>query len=327
MNSRWLCVLAAVVAACNGGSSAGGSSSSNGASGSENTVRTTVEDSGVAAETPSAADAGAVAPTVAARLTGVPERLGEGVGVIMASSAGGVVRMTREGAPAVDLRDGERVRIVTEAPGMGETDQTVVVEVRSMRGSVSNGSVITEESLHRSSDGRWAVVHLIESCGDFCHARLTLLGPEGVRRSLCGAELCAGPAVTVVYSPDGTTVAASSVDLRVAALEATTTRTVDGFVSPVYTPQGRLFARKTAETDDGVYEIVATGEPRRVYAAPGRPPRRAPDAGDSAPSAPVLEQNGTVLCASFARGTAARIARASLEGRAVAGAQPCAASR
>lgn len=244
--------------------------------------------------------------------------------MILAGILGGGVQMRREGASAVELRDGERVRVVQEAGGMSADSQVVEVEVRAMRGEVANGSVVTESSLRRSADGRWAVFHAIESCGDFCHARLTLLGPEGVRRSLCGEDLCAGPELSVSFSADGSSVAVSSVDLRVATVRDGTTRTIEGFASAVYTPQGRLFARKTSQTDDGVYEIVVSGEPRRVFAARGRPPRRDPELPPSPPITPVLEGDGTVLCAQFERGRAMIVARATLDGRAVAGAQPCA---
>jgi hypothetical protein len=95
----------------------------------------------------------------------------------------------------------------------------------------------------------------------------------------------------------------------------------------VYTPQGRLFARSLSETDDGVYEVVAAGDPRRVVTAPGRPPRQPADVPRSPLTPPVLEQNGTVLCADFSRGRAVRIVRVTLDGRAVAGTQRCAVTR
>lgn len=327
MKSTWFIVAAALAAACNNNSN-NGSSSGNSALATSAPGGASVADSGVApGVAQSAADAGAAAVVAPARLSGVPSRLAEGEGVIMAATAGGVVRMTREGAPAVELRDGERVRVVTTAPGMGESEQNVEVEVRSMRGSVPNTAVITEESLRRSSDGRWAIVHAIESCGDFCHAQLILLGPEGARRSLCGNEPCAGPELVVAFNADGSAVAVGSDDLRVTALSDTTTRTISGFGSPVYAPQGRLFVRSLSETDDGVYEVVAAGDPRRVLTAPGRPTRQPADVPRSPPPPVVLEQNGTVLCADFSRGRAARVARATLDGRAVAGAQRCAVTR
>lgn len=167
-------------------------------------------------------------------------------------------------------------------------------------------------------------MHAFGECGDFCHASLTLLGPDGARRSLCGEELCAGPEWTVAFSADGTAVAVGSVDLRVATLSGGAVRALEGFGSPTYAPQGRLFARKLSERNDAVYEIVATGEPRRVFAPRGQPPRRAPDAPASPPSAPVLEADGAVLCASFERGARSVVARATLEGRPSPGAQPCA---
>ncbi|MBL8683904.1 MAG: hypothetical protein JNK05_32330 [Myxococcales bacterium] len=330
MKSTWFIVAAALSAACNGGANSNNSGSSGGGSALTTNAASGASDvdSGVAPVVAQSAADGGAAPVVApARLSGVPSRLAEGEGVIMAASAGGVVRMTREGAPAVELRDGERVRVVTTAPGMGESEQNVEVEVRSMRGSVPNTAVITEESLHRSSDGRWAIVHALESCGDFCHAQLTLLGPDGARRSLCGNEPCAGPELIVAFSPDGSAVAVGSDDLRVTTLSETTTRTVSGFGSPVYAPQGRLFARSLSETDDGVYEVVAAGDPRRVFAAPGRPPRQPADVPRSPLPPAVLEQNGTVLCADFFRGRVGRVVRVTLDGRAVAGTQRCAATR
>lgn len=232
--------------------------------------------------------------------------------------------MQREGAAAIELRDGERVRVIEENVGLDVREQTVEVEARSMRGLVANTAVLTEERLRRSADGRWAVAHVIGECGDFCHANLLLIGPDGARRSLCGEELCAGPEWNVAFSPDGASVAVGSVDLRVATLSGGAVRTVDGYGAPAYAPQGRLFARKLAETDDGVYEIVASGEPRRVFAPRGQPPRRDPNVPSSPPPPPVLEQAGAVLCAEFSRGARSVVARATLEGRASAGTQPCA---
>lgn len=148
MNSRWISVIALALGACaraettasTGATSAGGSQA------------------GIAAPDASAArsDAAVVdaAPAAPARLTGVPATIAAGEAVIIAPSTGATVTMQREGAAAIELHDGERVRVIQENVGLDAREQTVEVEARSMRGLVANTAVLTEERVRRSRDGR-----------------------------------------------------------------------------------------------------------------------------------------------------------------------------
>jgi hypothetical protein len=281
---------------------------------------------------PAALDAGpAVADAAADSALGeattlavVSGPLSAGVGVIFAADPTASVTLTPEqrGVAPIALRDGERVRYLEVDAMMGVEHGTALIEARGVRGRVANGAVITEERLRRSPDGRWAVFSAIESCGDFCHSGLRLLS-LAQRRDLCDAPLCAGPDPIVAWSADGRSLVVDSHGVRVIALGALAVRAVSSVGSPVFSPAGRLFVRGVTE-DDGVFEVTDAPEPRRVFGASGRAAVSTADSEVAPPTQVVFEGDGAVLCAGFLRGRQVRYARASLDGRPVAGRGPCA---
>jgi hypothetical protein len=225
------------------------------------------------------------------------------------------------GAAPLQLRDGERVRYIDNDAQMGNSDGTARIEARGVQGRVPNGAVITEERLRRSPDGRWAVFSTIQSCGDYCHAGLVLLGASA-RRDLCEYEQCAGPEVGVAWSSDGQRLAVGSTQLVIVSLPTQAIRRINGRSSPAFSPDGRLFVRGITE-DDGVFEVTDAAD-RRVFGARGRAQVSTVDAPIGPPLPVVFERGGAVLCATFLRRAQNRTARATLDGRAVSGAGPCA---
>jgi hypothetical protein len=269
-----------------------------------------------------ATDARDAAPSPQAlSIFGAP--LAEGVGLIIGASRGATVTLTPEqsGVAPIDLRDGERVRYLDDDAQMGVDRGTARIEARGVEGRVPNGAVITEERLHRSPDGRWAVFSTIESCGDYCHAGLALLSATE-RRDLCEHELCAGPEIVVAWSADGQRLAVGSHQLTIVSLATQAIRRIEQRSSPAFSRDGRLFVRGITE-DDGVFEVTDAAE-RRVYSARGRARVSTVDVPIGPPTPVVFEQDGAVLCAAFVRRTDVRYARATLEGRSVAGSRPCA---
>jgi hypothetical protein len=322
MNSRSHRSLAFVALTSLSACAAGGASSSA-------AVRATTATTGAAAR--AAPDASVIATDAATDATapslqalsifGAP--LAEGVGVIFSADANATITLTpeRPGAAPIELRDGERVRYVDDDAQMGNSEGTALIEARGVQGRVPNGAVITEGRLRRSPDGRWAIFSTIESCGDYCHAGLVLLS-AGARRDLCEHEQCAGPEIGVAWSADGQRLAIGSEQLVIVSLATQSIRRIEQRSSPAFSRDGRLFVRGITE-DDGVFEVTDAAD-RRVFGARGSARVSTVDVPIGPPAPVVFEQNGAVLCATFVRRAETRTARATLEGRAVSGAGPCA---
>ena len=246
-------------------------------------------------------------------------------GVALAATPDASVTLTSTDAPTTRraIPDGTRVTVREEGYGVGQGDARCEVEVADARGFFPNASVLTEERLHRSADRRWAVFHAVESCGDFCHAQVVLLGASGARRRLCGDEPCEGPEVVVAWRPDGREVAVGGWALRVVSLPSMEPREVpDGFTAPTYGPDGALYARHTGG-DDAVYELPRNGTPRRVLGARGHVPGSTGEGAFLAPMPVTFDHTGTVLCATFFRGRSTLPLRAHPDGRPVVGVGRC----
>ncbi|MFO0561320.1 MAG: hypothetical protein U0269_25100 [Polyangiales bacterium] len=246
-------------------------------------------------------------------------------GIVFAPTPGGAVtlRVIGEGQSTLTLRDGERVRFIEEDSGIGEGSATATVSARGVRGEIPNASLIRENRVHRSGDGRWVFFGAISSCGDFCHSDLWLFGADGTRLKMCAddAPACGGHEHNVVWSPDGRTLVVSSAGLYIADLRSQPrVRAVSMVASPVFSSSGRLFARQIVE-GDAVVEVRSEGDPRVVLRVAGF--RQSAEEGP-APEPPVFESDGAALCAAFSRGNGVRFARATLDGAAVRGTRPCA---
>jgi hypothetical protein len=246
-------------------------------------------------------------------------------GIVLATTPDATVTLTSTDPPITRraIPEGTRVAVRAELHGVGQGDATCEVELAGARGLVPNANVLTEERLHRSADRRWAVFHAVESCGDFCHAQVLLLGASGERLRLCGDTPCEGPEVVVAWRPDGGEVAIGGWGLRVLALPSMAPREVpDGFSAPTYGPDGALYARHSGR-DDAVYELPRNGAPRRVFGARGAVPGVEGEGALPVPTPVTFDRTGTVLCATFFRGRSLRTLRARPDGRPVAGVGPC----
>jgi hypothetical protein len=254
----------------------------------------------VAPATPTITDAGAPVAEAPPAFS-VAEPMPPNVGVIVAEQAGATVALHPEHGPDLALADGERVTYVDDTAGMGEHDTqvgaTATVEARGVRGTVPNARVLTEARLHRAPGGGAAVFAATYLCGDFCHAEMWLLGAAG-RRARITRD--AGPEVVVAWRPDGERVAIGSRGLYVVDVASGRVEAVDGLTAPAYAPDGALFARGARE-DDAVFALADGAAPRRVFAAPGRPPAPVADVPTGDPSPVAFEQEGAVLRATFWR--------------------------
>lgn len=219
--------------------------------------------------------------------------------VILAETPGVRVTMRPESGPALSLADGERVTYVEESTSVGAGDSLATVEARGVRGTVPNARVITEERLHRAPSGGAAVFAAVFFCGDLCHGEVWLLDAAGRRTRITDN---AGPEVVVAWRPDGARVAVGSYGLFVVRPDDARAEPIPDFTAPAYAPDGTLFVRGETERDDGVFELLEGAAPRRVFAAPGRPPRRQPEVPTGDPSPVTFEEGGAVLRASFWRG-------------------------
>jgi hypothetical protein len=219
----------------------------------------------------------------------------------VAEEAGATVALHPETGPDLALADGERVTYVDDTAGIGQHDTqvgaTATVEARGVRGTVPNARLVTEERLHRTPGGGAAVFAAIYLCGDFCHAEVWLLGAAGQRARITRD---AGPELVVAWRPDGERVAIGSRGLYVVDVASGRVEAPEGLTAPAYAPDGALFARGALE-DDAVFALADGAAPRRVFAAPGRPPPPIPDVPTEDPSPVAFEQEGAVLRVTFWR--------------------------
>lgn len=231
------------------------------------------------------------------------------------------LRVIAEGGGTLVVHEGERVRFHDEDSGLGEGVTTATVSVRGVRGTIPNTSLLHENRLHRSPDGRWALFGAIRSCEGVCRSELWVLGANGARLRLCpeDAPACGAAEHRVLWSPNGRTLVVSSGGLHLVDLTDGRVRSVPALVSPVFSPGGRLFARQHGP-GGAVVEVTPVGPLRTVVQLPNEHPSTE---GDVAP-VPVVFEGVDRLCAVFLRGDDVHFRRATLDGTAVRGDQPCA---
>jgi len=225
--------------------------------------------------------------------------LHEGEARVWSEKPAGRVK-AKAGRKTIDLGDGETVKFLDDNGGAGMGEDTVAsIFARNIKMKLPNPQVITEERLHRSPDGRWAVFSALTTCGDFCYAAGWLFGP-GLRLLLSKADF--GTDVVAAWRPDGKEVAVGSRELFLVSLPDAQVIRANDFCAPAYSPDGRLFVRGCGASD-AVFEWVRGGKPRKVLAARGKLPQSDPesptDFGD--PSPVSFEPDGS-LVAEFFRG-------------------------
>ena len=216
----------------------------------------------------------------------------------MAERAGATVPLHPAEGPDVALRDGEAVVFVDDNFGVGGGDAVATVEARGVRGTVPNARVITEARLSRAPVGGAAMFSAVFSCGDFCHGEVWLIGADGARTRVTDQE---GPEVVVAWRPDGAVAAVGGWGLHLVRASDGRAEAMPTFTSPAFASDGALFVRG-ADADDAVFALVEGAAPRRVFAAPGRPPPETPDEPRQTPPPVVFEREGSVLRATFLRG-------------------------
>lgn len=232
--------------------------------------------------------------------------------VVFTERPGETLTLHPEQGADVTLRDGEVVTFVDDVSGVGGGDATSIIEAHGVRGAVPNARVITEARLSRSPDHSRAVFTAIASCGDLCHEELWLFTASGERVRLSDNV---GVDVVVAWRPDSARVAVGDGSVTVVNVADGHSSTVESVTSPAYAPDGALFARGYAPTDDAVYEVTDGAAPRRVFGSAGRPPARRDEEPREMPRPVEFEQDGRVLVAQFQRGARYVTARATRDGR------------
>ena len=227
-------------------------------------------------------------------------------GVVMAERVGATVTLHPDAGPDVALRDGEEVVFLEDNFGVGGGDAVAVIEARGVRGTVPNARVITEARLSRAPVGGAAMFSAVFSCGDFCHGEVWLLGADGARTRVTDQE---GPEVVVAWRPDAAVAAVGGWGLHLVRVSDGRAEAMPSFTSPAFASDGALFVRG-AEDDDAVFVLVEGAAPRRVFAAPGRPPASRADEPRQTPPPVEFEREERVLRARFLRGTRWVTARA-----------------
>jgi hypothetical protein len=197
------------------------------------------------------ADAGSGAGSAAAF---VPPKLDEKQGVIFADKAGGKVQAFADGAVV------EVAEVKDMSVGSEESGEITVKDSAGKPVKLAADRVLIEEALTRSPDGKWVVFAPIVACGDFCHSVVWFIGADGRRAKLGDG----GPGAMLALSPDGKTAAVGSQGLWLVTLADFKVKAVSGYMSPVYGPDGTLYARDHT----GAAFTVGEGKPKRVWKAP-----------------------------------------------------------
>lgn len=226
--------------------------------------------------------------------------LKDGTGAIFCPKAGCSVTATLEGGGTRALAAGTRVRYLEDdamAGGDGEGVKATI-ELDGKKATVPNVAVITEERLARAPGGAAAVFTVIESCGDFCHSEIWVIGGA---RAVKLADADSGPdAPQVAWSPDGRRVAVGTWVLHVVELPGLALRQDDSLVAPAFAPDGALYAR-----DHDTLQLVAVapdGGKRKLGKVPrGKAPATEDEMMPSFPSPPRFEDGGRVVVVTFER--------------------------
>lgn len=198
-------------------------------------------------------------------------------GVVFATKVGGTVEMRAlELGETVALQDGHALTLgsVIASPGTGRAEAQVTAN--GTLGVVENARVLVADRLTATPIENLYLYSAHDDCTTACTRELWLVEYGGRRLKLADD---AGDTVTVVQSPDRTSLAVGSRGLHIIALADWSVRRDAAFTSPAYASDGALFARGV--DNDGVYAIDATGIPALVIAQPGDP------ADPSAEAAPV----------------------------------------
>lgn len=168
----------------------------------------------------------------------------------------------------VVLSDGDEVQIEDNGVGVGDGEAVATIRVGKRKLTLPGVNLISEESLQRSPDGKWAVLMTMSGCGDVCHGVAWLLGPAV--RVRFSEDV--GPEIQVSWRPDGGEVAVGGAGhVHVIALPEAKVVKQGEFEAPAYAPDGRLFMRGPGESD-AVHQWIRGGKPRRVLAVRGQPP-------------------------------------------------------
>jgi hypothetical protein len=175
----------------------------------------------------------------------------------------GVIFADKQGAAVKGLADGTLVEVTNvKDMGVGSQDNGEIT-VKSDAGKtikLAADRVLIDDALTRSTDGKYAVFAPVVACGDFCHTVLWFIGADGRRAKLGDG----GVDINVSWSPDGKTAAVSSGSLWLVTLADFTVKSVEGYTSPAYGPDGTLYVRNP----DGSAFTLGEGKPKRVWKAP-----------------------------------------------------------
>jgi len=161
---------------------------------------------------------------------------------VFAEQQGGTIAMTPKAGAPVQLADGELVTFVEDsamAGGDGEKALATIV-ARGITGTVPNGNVANASYYARSADGAWAVVWGIDSCGDYCHPYIHVVGASGARKLVADNGT---PDFHAAWRADGKEVAIGSGYLTIVSIPDLKVDTVDSVTSPAYAPDGTLYVR------------------------------------------------------------------------------------
>jgi len=232
---------------------------------------------GSGSATGSGSDAGSgSAPAAPAAF--LPAKLDAKQGIVFAETRGGTVDAIGADKARTTLPDGTVVEIaeVKEADMSTSDEASVDVVVGGKTVTVPAARVLLEATLQRSPDGAFAVMSVIESCGDLCHTIHYAIASDGRR-----AKLGDGVAdVVVAWSKDGKQAAIGSGNLWLVSLPDLAVRLVEGFTAPAYAPDGTLYVR---DHDGSAYTGVESGKKKRVFKAEPLEPEEGDYGADDPP--------------------------------------------
>lgn len=219
----------------------------------------------------------------------LPATLEEAKGIIFTAKAGGAIEVKAKDGTVVKLADGARVDVVeSNAPSI-DTGEEVD---RSAIGIASGGKqlvvlatlVMTEETLRRSPDGKYAVFGAPHACGEICTPQLYVVASDGRRM-----DLGSGLFDVVAWRPDSKELAISYPVLSLVSLPEWKRTEVSDYTAPAYAPDGTLYVR---DQRGSAYTLVA-GKAKRVYKAPKRPAGNSEgDAGANEPQPVEFDEGG-----------------------------------
>lgn len=194
----------------------------------------------------------------------LPAKLDDKHGVVFAETKGGTVEATGADKAKTTIPDGTVVEIaeVKEADMSTRDEAAVDVVVGGKTVTVPAARVLLEANLQRSPDAAFAVMSVIERCGDLCHTIHYIVAADGKRAKIGDGVVD----IAVGWSKDGKQAAIGSGQLWLVSLPDLAVRAIEKYTAPAYGPDGVLYVR---DNEGSVWTgVEGGGKAKRVWKSP-----------------------------------------------------------